>query len=129
MRGLILVAAMCLGLAGCQTTADRPAEATQLYRPTAQDNTAIADAFERVLKDPDSARFPVIYARKSASGLIYYCGLVNSRNSFGGYTGNQPFFAMGDQRFVSVQKVGGTDIEHMVVTEMCRQKGFPPLYS
>ncbi|WP_153003889.1 hypothetical protein [Aureimonas ureilytica] len=105
----------------------QPDEVTEIYRPTTKDNSAIADAFEKVLKDPDSARFPVIYARKAQSGLIYYCGFVNSRNSYGGYVGNQPFFAMGDDRFVSVQKIGGTEIEKIVVTEMCRRKGFPPL--
>lgn len=129
MRGAILAAVLCVGLAGCQTVEQQPAELTEFYRPTSADNSAIADAFERVLKDPDSARFPVIYARKAQSGLIYYCGLVNSRNSFGGFVGNQPFFAMGDQRFVSVQKIGSTEIEQAVVLEVCRQKGFPPLYA
>lgn len=54
---------------------------------TAEDKIAVADAVRAKLKDPDSARFRWL---PSASGLTY-CGFVNSKNSFGGYTGFQPF--------------------------------------
>lgn len=127
MRKFVLAAVLGLGLAGCQTVAEQPVETTEAYRPTASDNALIADAFERVLKDPDSARFPVIYARKGQSGTIYYCGLVNSRNSFGGYVGNQPFYGMGNSQFVGIQSIGSDDIKSAVVAEMCRRHGFPPL--
>lgn len=39
------------------------------------------------LKDPDSAKFGQIVARDS--GIV--CGYVNSKNSFGGYTGDKAF--------------------------------------
>lgn len=39
------------------------------------------------LKDPDSAKFGQVVARES--GIV--CGYVNSKNSFGGYTGDKAF--------------------------------------
>lgn len=123
MKRLWLVLLAGFALVGCQTT-EQPMEATAVYRPTEADNAAIADAFDRVLREPDSARFPVIYARRGASGVIYYCGLVNSRNGFGGYTGNRPFYAVGDQRLTSVLRIGEDQISNEAVLVMCRRAGF-----
>jgi hypothetical protein len=39
------------------------------------------------LKDPDSAKFKNLIAGKFSDGRIAVCGEVNSKNSFGGYTG------------------------------------------
>ena len=42
------------------------------------------------MKDPDAAKFlwvPVVEANGSAA----YCGFVNGKNSYGGYTGYHPF--------------------------------------
>jgi len=47
------------------------------------------------LKDPGSARFASVHAFRAADGYSYaFCGLVNSRNSFGALTGFQPFVAL-----------------------------------
>jgi len=45
------------------------------------------------LKDPDSAQFQNIrgYTFSGPGGGYVVCGQVNGRNSFGGYTGFQPF--------------------------------------
>ncbi len=48
------------------------------------------------LKDPDSARFkwlPIAGSKKKVGGArsMLYCGVVNSRNSFGGYAGDAPY--------------------------------------
>lgn len=52
------------------------------------------DEMEKIVKqsfkDPDSAKFSkVTYSSKTG----YYCGLVNARNSMGGYVGNKRFVA------------------------------------
>lgn len=47
------------------------------------------------LKDPDSAQFKdVRYGDSEATGPVAY-GFVNSKNSFGGYTGFQRFISNG----------------------------------
>jgi hypothetical protein len=45
----------------------------------------------RALKDPDSASFGDIIGGRNADGVLNVCGWVNAKNSFGGYTGMQPF--------------------------------------
>lgn len=52
------------------------------YRVAYLKRAAIEDDVRTVLKDPDSAKF-----RHLANG----CGFVNSKNSFGGMTGEQGF--------------------------------------
>lgn len=44
------------------------------------------------LKDPDSRK--VQFAATPYGGLV--CGTVNAKNSYGGFTGGQPFFAVFD---------------------------------
>ncbi|WFC43183.1 hypothetical protein [Pseudoxanthomonas sp. SE1] len=43
------------------------------------------------LKDPKSAEFRNLSVNPGLSGVRVVCGEVNSRNSFGGYTGFRPF--------------------------------------
>jgi hypothetical protein len=45
-------------------------------------------AIIRILKDPDSAKFGTLFERP-AKRIV--CGEVNSKNSYGGYTGMTPF--------------------------------------
>lgn len=48
----------------------------------------------RRLKDPGSAMFGGYLARRDASNpaIIHVCGDVNSRNSYGGYSGAYPYY-------------------------------------
>lgn len=43
------------------------------------------------LKDPDSAKFSSVKAVVDDDQALYVCGLVNAKNSYGGYTGNVAF--------------------------------------
>lgn len=54
----------------------------------------VEDGARRGLKDPDSAKFEGIVGGRNAQGDVFACGYVNSRNSFGGYVGMQPFGGM-----------------------------------
>lgn len=48
------------------------------------------------LKDPDSAIFSDVYFNRTQKDQIdVICGKVNSKNSFGGYSGDQHFMAFG----------------------------------
>ncbi len=58
------------------------------------EKTALAPVFASELKDPGAAQFkwmPVVQTERD--GITDYCGLVNGRNSYGGYTGFVRFYA------------------------------------
>ena len=46
------------------------------------------------LRDPDSAKFSNVRV-SSKMGVTIVCGLVNSKNGFGGYNGNMRFMSAG----------------------------------
>jgi hypothetical protein len=46
------------------------------------------------LKDPGSAKFGEIRASVDNRGSVGICGIVNAKNSHGGYIGNHPFAAI-----------------------------------
>ena len=43
------------------------------------------------LKDPGSAQFGVMKAAVTPANRVLFCGLINAKNSFGGYIGERPF--------------------------------------
>lgn len=51
------------------------------------------------LKDPDSAKFAYVSMARSGSHFIA-CGDVNSKNSFGAYTGNTAFMVWDQDVFI-----------------------------
>ena len=90
MRKAVLVLALSAGVAGCiETPAPEIASAPrrELSKP---EKDLIAHVVSMDMKDPDAAKFlwvPIIEANVSAT----YCGLVNGKNSYGGYIGYHPF--------------------------------------
>lgn len=58
---------------------------------TPQMEKAVADGIKNDLKDPDSARFYALRAFNNNDGTIAVFGLMNAKNSYGGYTGKLPF--------------------------------------
>jgi hypothetical protein len=62
-----------------------------LARPTPEEVRAAHAAVRAVLRDPDSARFGAIIALNGSNGQRSICGVVNSRNGFGGYAGDTAF--------------------------------------
>lgn len=64
------------------------------------------DAVRAKLKDPGSARFEGVFFNRGADGIPVVCGYVNSRNSFGGYSGAQRFVAT-DQMAVLEEETAG----------------------
>lgn len=58
---------------------------------SAAQKAAVESAIRRSVKDPESLRFGMFVAGKSADGQVTVCGLFNAKNSFGGYVGNSAF--------------------------------------
>jgi hypothetical protein len=91
----------------------------------------LEDTVKSKLKDADSAKFkwlPFI-----SMPLPVYCGLVNAKNSFGGYTGYVPYLAATlqakDKKIHSavVIAIGNADPdspETMAVTQKCLEYGY-----
>ena len=88
----------------------------------------IAAAVTEKLKDPDSAKFR--WPAVQEWGL--YCGWVNAKNSYGGYTGFKPFMITGgvgggpksDGSFLIMSTDLGDGDDASVVETMCRRHGF-----
>jgi hypothetical protein len=80
------------------------------------------------LKDPDSAKFsgPMVATKKS-NGDIHACGLVNAKNSYGGYVGDSPYIAtLRDGKVIDTATKGGDDAFWIIARNAaCRSK--PPL--
>lgn len=108
LRKSIIVAA-ALALAGCVSApvdgpkpppasqkASKPARAKPLpMRLEGYQHAAIENAVKGHLKDPYSAVFSSMMAfRDQGSRAVHVCGIVNAKNSFGGYTGGKSFYAM-----------------------------------
>lgn len=63
---------------------------------TPQEIATAQAAISRQLADPGSAQFKITTIRHIGSaGAVVFCGLVNAKNQFGGYTGFRPFVLFG----------------------------------
>ncbi|MGJ0639442.1 hypothetical protein [Xenorhabdus bovienii] len=78
MDRILIVVICALSLAAC--------------KPTEKDFINIGESLVRDnLKDPDSAKFDSFY-HSSGESDGYVCGLINSKNSYGGYIGKKPYY-------------------------------------
>ncbi|WP_333696935.1 hypothetical protein [Phaeobacter italicus] len=88
MRILYGLLACLAVLAGCMQVGSTPLASV----PPSALNTAKAAAKD-VLKDPDSAKFkPGYQAYRLENGDLVVCGVLNAKNSFGGYVGYEPYY-------------------------------------
>ncbi len=62
------------------------------------------DAVKSKLKDGDSAKFRNVYFIRGTKGIPVSCGEVNSKNSFGAYSGFQRFVSGGDVRLTFLEE-------------------------
>jgi hypothetical protein len=75
------------------------------------------------LKDPESARFGEIAAATTAKGKTVACGYVNAKNSFGGYTGMEPFAGLlTEKAFIPINH-GDTAPMQTFVLDECHKAG------
>ncbi|ESY88350.1 hypothetical protein X739_00755 [Mesorhizobium sp. LNHC220B00] len=80
------------------------------------------------LKDPGSATFGSVSASITDRGVVTVCGMVNSKNSYGGYAGQTPFIGIlatntSGQRVFGVVGMGGTDDQSTSVLSLCQRNG------
>lgn len=83
MRSAFMLVAVALW-----SSAAAAAQKSDLVPLTDDDRQAVIAGVKASLKDPGSAEFRWLPARRE-DGV--YCGMVNARNSLGGYTGFTPF--------------------------------------
>lgn len=132
MRQLVFCFCLCL-LAGC-AGGQHPSDAVSLRELSPEEKQILGVSLAQGLKDPAAAQFkwgPITQA--GSDGIAHYCGMVNGKNSFGGYIGYQPFSA--SVRIVNGKATGGAIIfmgsadfwERTMVMSACKQYGLDPM--
>jgi hypothetical protein len=95
------------------------------------ERSRIADAVRGALKDPASAHFKWgRFARQAggeSSGGVY-CGLVNAKNSFGAYGGDQPFAVYASLRDGAVYFAKFLNLGESEAGPVCRMMGYEDYY-
>ena len=129
----VLVVALCALFAGCSTVPQQTSptiKATTKRQLTAEEVAVVEKGVRGSLKDPNSAMFGSMTAAQEDKNSSWVCGMVNARNSFGGYTGPKPFMGMlvhmdGGKavRMFNVTTMGGTESATYATMEMCRRYG------
>ena len=126
MRRLWVI--LILSLAGCAGDAPAPPQlhsAVETYPRVSLTNEQIQliySGVQRVLSDPNSARFSDINAGRKPDGTLYVCGSVDTRNVTGNYTGNQPFFGTLDGRGFTPTTIGGSSEQQYSIRAYCAQQ-------
>lgn len=101
----------------------------------------IENSVRKELIDPESARFKWILAAErnidaTKSMSSTYCGVVNSKNRYGGYTGDIPYavFIIHANNILMVSKLIGTGTADWespaskAILETCRDAGYERLF-
>lgn len=120
MRAFAVI--VCMWLGAC-------ANASQVHLPLLLQTKMAPSQIEAVktgvrssLKDPDSAKFGDMVAGREqlTSKDLMVCGYVNSKNGFGGYTGQEIFMAQlqadGAYKFIGMDIAGICDMQGLSVT-------------
>lgn len=118
-------------LTGCQTNSMPPPPATAKYSLNDAERAAVEKGVRASLKDPASAMFGGMIASDAGGGVKYVCGLVNAKNSFGGYTGNTSYLGvLGSMQAsgktlatFSVTSMGTDDGKAATVSKLCHHYG------
>lgn len=131
ISALVTVAVMAGGSAQAQTPkpSGPPAniEQTTPHVLRADQVEAVQASIKQRLKDPLSAMFERVSAVTNAKGSLLVCGMVNSKNSYGGYAGRTPFIGLlvggAEKKLFAPIAVGGTDVEVRATLMSCRNIG------
>jgi hypothetical protein len=105
---------------------------------TPAEKMIIQHGVESELLDPDGAKFRLGPDQPAAKG--FYCGLVNAKNAYGGYTGFTVFFIMVERnakgqiteaKYPDLLTRGGGELRAMATRAgltNCREAGFQISY-
>lgn len=96
MKRICCAFALTMELAGCSGLSQPTAQVTAAPKRelTLSEKLSFAPVLAAGLKDPSTAQFkwmPVTLTERD--GITDYCGLVNGKNSYGGYAGFVRFYA------------------------------------
>lgn len=91
--------------------------------PTNAEMKAIKTKIASRLKDPDSVKISDVRINKDG----YVCGMVNGKNSYGGYVGKKPFMGLlatglKKESFFYVVGIGETDSDDEYFYKTCTEK-------
>lgn len=121
-----IVIAGILMLSSCTGITQR--DQTIPYTLSMGEISAVQNGIRRFLKDPASATFGNMMAAQRQPGIVYVCGIVNSKNKAGAFTGGEPFagvlkntIAAGRTAFSFTLTAQGTARSNL--NDMCRQNG------
>ena len=119
----VLVAALG-GCAGMPESSHETDPKTAPVVLTPQQVNGVHAAARKVLKDPDSARFGGLVAGRAADSRVLFCGMLNAKNSFGGYTGMMPYLGFIDPAgTIRMEVIANDRLETDMVDRSCRRRG------
>lgn len=92
---------------------------------TSAQKQAVEAGVKARLKDPTSPLFGRSRAVRDATGVIYVCGLVNAKNSFGGYIGENLYMGtfIAPTEFRMDMLSNGTSGANYLVSASCESHG------
>jgi hypothetical protein len=125
------LAALLLGGCGTPGPTLETLSAAEKRELTPVEKASLTISLAQTLKDPGSAQFrwmPVIMLERE--GITDYCGLVNGRNSYGGYTGFQKFYAQlfknekGQFTKGLIRLIASGEVEVIATDGQCEKYGY-----
>ena len=134
MRKMVAAMGALVILAGCQASPVSTQTSTATYLKEWRVDSAFRSETQRQvaarLKDPESARFGPIRAVSriwNGSEELVVCGWVNSKNSFGGYTGQTPYIGKfhKNRDFELVAMGDASQTSALLVLGACETAGIP----
>lgn len=122
----IVAAATAVMLTGCVPPA--PLDPSQLVLLTPEQAGAVQAGIRGQLKDPTSPLFGTMVAGPGPDGNLNVCGIVNAKNSFGGYVGDQPYMGIlmttnGQSVFVPTVVASAAPGDSGYVSQQCQRAG------
>jgi hypothetical protein len=125
------LAALTLSACGTAGPGAQILSAAERRELTSIEKASLQNGLARTLKDPGSAQFkwlPVVVLERD--GITDYCGLVNSRNSYGGYVGFQKFYAQlyknqkGEFTRGEIRLIASDNVMVIATNGACEQYGY-----
>lgn len=101
---LMWISGLAAVIGGCAPQSSLPPAPLSPAVLGAAEMAAVEKGLRDAMKDGPSARLGPVSAVRDGRGMVHVCGTVNGRNSYGGYTGFQPYvgvlseFGSGDKR-------------------------------
>lgn len=124
---LVICSALALVACAAPTPPAPPAPAVEPL-PAAtlskEEIAAVQNGIKRKLKDPDSAKFGAMNAGRLTDRTVV-CGWVNAKNSYGGYTGMEPYigYIFFKPLNFEPQTIANGELGVTGVRRMCRDDG------